>query len=125
MDYHNQNTMHFTHLSIRVKDINQMLDFYQNVLGFSLNKVNGNKYYLGTKKNSFLTLIHHPNLKLKQNDSLYHVAYLLPNRNYLGQFLFSLIKKNIKIGGSNHGFSEALYFNDPEGNGIEVYSDLI
>nr|WP_276940211.1 VOC family protein [Helcococcus sueciensis] len=55
---------------------------------------------------------------------LYHIAYLLPTRADLGNALFSLLVRNAPIySASDHGYSEALYLNDPEGNGIEIYAD--
>lgn len=55
---------------------------------------------------------------------LYHIAYLLPTRSNLGNALFSLLIRNAPLyGASDHGYSEALYLNDPEGNGIEIYAD--
>ena len=63
--------------------------------------------------------------KIPKRTGLYHFAVLLASRYYLGLFI-----KNIKdewypvIGASNHGVSEAIYLEDPDGNGIEVYRDV-
>lgn len=55
---------------------------------------------------------------------LYHTAFLLPSGPALGGTLLHLLAtKTPLIGGANHGYSEALYLQDPEGNGIELYHD--
>ena len=41
----------------------------------------------------------------------------------MANFLYHAIQLNIAVGGGDHLVSEALYFADPEGNGIEVYQD--
>ena len=53
---------------------------------------------------------------------LFHIAFL-PTRRDLANFLYHAIQLNIAVGGGDHLVSEALYFADPEGNGIEVYQD--
>ena len=55
---------------------------------------------------------------------MYHIAYLLPEREDLGNFLRNCVKEQIKLDGvGDHYVSEAIYLTDPEGNGIEVYAD--
>ena len=55
---------------------------------------------------------------------MYHLAFLLPTFEDLGTILRHLIINNVPmIGASNHGYSNALYLDDPEGNGIEIYWD--
>lgn len=54
---------------------------------------------------------------------LYHVAYLLPSRADLGRFLQHLSELGVRAGASDHYVSEALYLQDPDGLGIEVYAD--
>jgi catechol 2,3-dioxygenase len=55
---------------------------------------------------------------------LYHFALLLPARQFLGAFLRTAYLNQWHFAGSaDHLVSEALYFYDPEGNGIEVYAD--
>ena len=55
---------------------------------------------------------------------LYHTAFLVPSAADLGGVLLHLLNTNTAlIGGANHGYSEALYLQDPEDNGIEIYHD--
>jgi len=55
---------------------------------------------------------------------LFHVAYSLPNRADLADWLGHIAQTDLRLWGmSDHNVSEAIYFEDPEGNGIEVYAD--
>ncbi|HEX2206364.1 MAG TPA: VOC family protein [Longimicrobium sp.] len=54
---------------------------------------------------------------------LYHYAILLPDRAALGRFVAHLARTGERAGASDHLVSEALYLNDPDGLGIEVYAD--
>jgi catechol 2,3-dioxygenase len=55
---------------------------------------------------------------------LYHTAILYPTRKDLATIFDRLIKNNYPMtGASDHGVSEALYLNDPDGNGVELYWD--
>ena len=54
---------------------------------------------------------------------LYHFAILLPDRAALGRFVAHLAEIGERAGASDHLVSEALYLNDPDGLGIEVYAD--
>ena len=54
---------------------------------------------------------------------LYHFAILLPDRAALGRFVAHLAALGVRAGAGDHCVSEALYLNDPDGLGIEVYAD--
>ena len=55
---------------------------------------------------------------------LYHFAILYPSRKELAKVVRRLYEVNYKIdGASDHGVSESIYISDPDGNGIELYSD--
>jgi catechol 2,3-dioxygenase len=55
---------------------------------------------------------------------LYHTAILYPTRKDLAVILDRLLKADYPLSGaSDHGVSEALYLNDPDGNGVELYWD--
>lgn len=54
---------------------------------------------------------------------LYHLALLLPSRKDLGNIVQHFVNLNVRIGAADHDVSEALYLNDPDGNGIEIYID--
>src|SRR6266566_854115 len=55
---------------------------------------------------------------------LYHFAILLPREEELGGVLRRTLETQLPMTGTaDHFVSQALYFDDPEGNGIEVYAD--
>lgn len=124
--YHTKEIQYVKSVTIRVKDIVKMLDFYINFLKFSLLDKKENRYYLGTNEGVVL-LILEDNLEANRRGKttgLYHFAILLPTRKDLGVILrHSIMKKFPLTGLSDHHVSEAIYLDDPEGNGIEIYAD--
>lgn len=125
-NYHTSAHMQVTDVTLLVKDIKKSLAFYQNNLGLKLISQTDDKFYLGTHTNRLLlTLISNPLAKPKvRATGLYHFALLLPSRAYLGQFIQHMIDSKTSVtGGADHGISEALYLDDPDGNGIEIYAD--
>ncbi len=59
-----------------------------------------------------------------QAAGLFHAAVLLPSRESLGQWLRHAVTHEVAFAGfSDHGVSEALYLDDPDGNGLEFYAD--
>lgn len=113
-------------MSINVLHLDRSLAFYEQVIGYRLLEK--------TKRQAILTVDgKNPALILKSPEGvipkkrlttgLYHFAILLPQRNYLANFLRYLLALNIPFGASDHTVSEAIYLDDPDGNGIEVYCD--
>jgi len=118
--------MHIKTVTLMVKDIKRSLDFYQQRIGMKLIDQKDDLYTLGTYENiPLIKLISNPNARPKSRTTeLYHFAILLPSRAYLGQFIQHMINTRTQVtGGADHGISEALYLDDPDGNGIEIYAD--
>jgi catechol 2,3-dioxygenase len=83
---------------------------------------------LGAGLTPLLHLIELPNARRQPafSTGLFHMAILLPTRADLGRFLINVINNQSSIsrlGSSDHLVSEAIYLNDPDGNGLEVYRD--
>jgi catechol 2,3-dioxygenase len=118
------------HVHLKVADLDRALAFYCGVLGFELKQRYGSQA-------AFLAAggyHHHLGLNTwesrggsppsRSNTGLYHVAILYPTRAALGDALKRLIEANVQLdGASDHGVSHALYLNDPDGNGLELYWD--
>ncbi|RRD39503.1 hypothetical protein EII29_06750 [Leptotrichia sp. OH3620_COT-345] len=126
----NEYGFNFETVVLRVKNIKKMKDFYLKLLKMDILKENREKeketVVLGVNKREIIKLVSYGNENIKENNEInvYHVAYLLPSRKDLGNFLKNCIKENIKIDGTgDHSVSEAIYLTDPEANGIEVYAD--
>ncbi|HHT55315.1 MAG TPA: VOC family protein [Acholeplasma sp.] len=123
--YHTKNHKMIDHFTLMVKDIDKSLKFYQNALGLDLVSENNNEYNMGIEDKILFTLTTRDDVIPKvKTTGLYHFALLLPNRNELGNLLHHFLKTEQRItGGSDHHVSEALYLNDPDMNGIEIYAD--
>jgi catechol 2,3-dioxygenase len=83
---------------------------------------------LGAGETPLLHLVEIPNARRQPafTTGLFHMAILLPTRVDLGRFLINVIRNQSSIsrlGSSDHLVSEAIYLNDPDGNGLEVYRD--
>lgn len=110
--------------SLNVKDLELLVDFYTSKIGMDLIKKENNIAELGVGEKVLLELVQVNKESNEKLTGLYHIAYLLPTRSNLGNALFSLLIRNAPLyGASDHGYSEALYLNDPEGNGNEIYAD--
>lgn len=124
MKFHNNKVMYISEVTLNVRDLSIMREFYTNIMGMRVIDENENQVSLGVKDKVLLRLINlKEGLKSHNTSGLYHIAYLLPSRSDLGAFLRHLAENSIAIGAGDHHVSEALYFDDPEGNGIEVYAD--
>lgn len=123
--FHTKDFLFVDLVTLIVKDLNESLRFYQNVLGFIIKDEDINSYTLGSKNHNLIKIVEDKDaLPKAKTTGLYHLALLLPNRHYIGQLMKHFMALNQKIiGGSDHGVSEALYLSDPDGNGIEIYSD--
>ena len=122
--------LNFDFIILRVKNIEKMKDFYVKLLKMKVlrDEKNADKreISLGTETKEIIRLISYGNEEIRGHDEInvYHIAYLLPEREDLGNFLRNCVKEQIKLDGvGDHYVSEAIYLTDPEGNGIEVYAD--
>jgi catechol 2,3-dioxygenase len=118
------------HVHLKVADLDRALAFYCGVLGFEVTQRYGNEA-------AFIAAgDYHHHIALNTWESrggsppppgstgLYHLAILYPTRASLADALRRLMRAGIPLtGASNHGASEALYLDDPDGNGVELYWD--
>jgi|EP01037_Dinobryon_pediforme_P011558 catechol 2,3-dioxygenase len=118
------------HVHLKVSDLQKSLDFYSGLLGFDKVMVYGGQA-------AFISAggyHHHIGLNTWQSKGappapefapgLYHTAILYPERRDLAAILKRLIDAHYPItGASDHGVSEAIYLDDPDGNGVELYWD--
>jgi catechol 2,3-dioxygenase len=118
------------HVHLKVSDLDRALSFYCGLLGFELVM----KYGPQAAFVSAGGYHHHIGLNTWQSKGappapeygvgLYHVAILYPTRKDLAEIFNRLrIARYPLTGASDHGVSEAIYLDDPDGNGIELYWD--
>lgn len=118
------------HVHLKVSDIERSLDFYCGVLGFELTTrfgpdaafVSAGGYHHHIGLNTWHSAGSSP--ARREGVGLFHLAILYPTRRELADALDRLRRANWPLtGASDHGVSEALYLDDPDGNGIELYRD--
>src|SRR5690606_17556166 len=103
------------------------LSFYEGVLGMRPTRQSDGAVALSAADGPpLLVLEEQPGARPKPRGTtgLYHAALLLPNRLELARTLRRLAETRYPISGaSDHLVSEALYLDDPDGNGLEIYAD--
>lgn len=118
--------IHVRDVTLRVRDLAGMTDYYRKVLGLDLIAETSDTRSLGAGGVTLLTLAHRPNAPFEPptEAGLYHTAFLMPSRADLAAWLVHAAMLNVPMTGfADHAVSEAIYLDDPEGNGIEVYAD--
>ena len=126
MSFHHAPTTFVSQLHLYVSHIERSIKFYQQVLGFSiLERVDDKVVLTVNGETPILTLETPKHLEARnpRSTGLYHFAILLPSRGDLARFVMHLLKMKVRFGASDHLVSEAIYFSDPDLNGIEVYVD--
>lgn len=130
MDYKIPAQTSIGHVHLKVSNIEKALSFYQGLLGFEITQ----RYGEGAVFISAGGYHHHIGLNTWHSKDappsplraagLYHLAILYPTRKDLAIALKRLMDANYPLSGaSDHGVSEAIYLNDPDGNGVELYCD--
>lgn len=110
-------------VTLNVRNLSAMTAYYTQ-LGLAVLKSSHGEAILGVDKWPLLMLRERPGLAQRKEAGLFHFALLLPTRGDLGLVLHHLMGNELGFGGaSDHAVSEALYLDDPEGNGIEIYRD--
>lgn len=118
------------HVHLHVADLERSLGFYRDVLGFEVTARYGDSAVFLSAGGYH----HHIGLNTwagkgaepppKGHSGLYHFAILFPSRKELASVLKRLIEAKYPItGASDHGVSEAIYLDDPDGIGVELYAD--
>jgi catechol 2,3-dioxygenase len=118
------------HVHLKVAAIDRSLDFYCGVLGFELQQRLGNDAAFVSAGGYH----HHIGINTWHSrggsppppgtTGLFHVAVRYPTRRALADALARLRDAGIALtGAADHGVSEALYLDDPDGNGVELYWD--
>ena len=119
------------HVHLKVADLDRSLAFYRDLLGFEVTTYYGDQA-------AFISAggyHHHIGLNTwnsqgsppapKNGVGLFHTAILYPTRSDLARILIRImVAKYPLTGAADHGVSHALYLDDPDGNGVELYWDL-
>ncbi|WP_394405242.1 VOC family protein [Streptococcus sp. 20-1249] len=113
-------------VALNVNNIELQTMFYQQVLGLEIVGQSERQVDLGMGQKVLVRLIQtQDQTEVKDAYGLYHLAIVLPSREDLGQIFKHFVDNKVPlVGASDHGYSEAIYLEDTEGNGIEIYRDL-
>ena len=119
---------HIAHAHLRVTNLERALVFYRDLLGLRMIIVGDTSVTLSATGAlpPLILLEAHPGARPRPpyTTGLYHVAIRLPDRAALARTLRRLIERGWPLhGAADHGVSEALYLSDPDGNGLELYTD--
>jgi catechol 2,3-dioxygenase len=130
MDYTVPPGTRIGHVHLKVSDLDKALSFYKDLLGFQIMvrygtqavfiAADGYHHHIGLNtwysKNAKPAPVH--------ATGLFHTAILYPTRKELAIIFKRLLDANYSFTGfADHGVSEALYLNDPDENGVELYWD--
>ncbi|HFR3654408.1 TPA: VOC family protein [Streptococcus suis] len=113
-------------VALNVRNLELQSLFYQQVLGLQVLTENSKQIDLGVGQTALVRLIQTEQIgEVSHSYGLYHLAIVLPSREDLGTIFRHFIDNKVPLqGASDHGYSEAIYLADTEGNGIEIYRDL-
>lgn len=129
-DYTTPAQTHIGHVHLKVANLERALKFYRDLLGFEITTMYGDQA-------AFLSAggyHHHIGLNTwysknappapAHSAGLFHTAIVYPTRKDIAFIYKRLLDANYPLTGvADHGVSEALYLNDPDGNGVELYWD--
>jgi catechol 2,3-dioxygenase len=130
MSYKVPDSARIGHVHLKVADLNKALVFYHDLLGFEIMQYYGDSavflsaggYHHHIGLNTWYSKDGPP--APRNSSGLFHTAILYPTRRDLAEVLMRLLDARYPLtGASDHGVSEALYLNDPDGNGVELYWD--
>ncbi len=118
------------HVHLKVADLDKALSFYRDLLGFEVTMMYGDQaafisaggYHHHIGLNTWYSKGAPP--ASQYGVGLFHTAIVYPTRKDLAMVYNRLQQANYPItGAADHGVSEALYLDDPDGNGVELYWD--
>ena len=114
------------HVHLKVRDVERSIAFYTDVFDLAVGDHSG--------RFAFLTFgEHHHDIALQdvgpdapapgRGVGLYHAAIEVESREDLEAVYTTLRERGVAVSPIDHGISKALYFEDPDGNGLEAYLD--
>jgi catechol 2,3-dioxygenase len=123
-----ESRVHPARVALRVSDVGRSADFYRGIGGFRLREEAADRATLAAPDDGPVLLelrrAERPGPAPRRATGLFHTAFRYPTREQLGATLRALVRQRAPLtGASDHLVSEALYLDDPDGLGIELYRD--
>ena len=120
--------MHIARVALRVTDVDRSIDWYGRVVGLALRDRENGHATLGAPDGGPVLLelrtAERPGTAPRAAAGLFHTAFRYPTRAQLGAALRRIVSgRESFTGASDHAVSEALYLDDPDGIGVEIYRD--
>jgi catechol 2,3-dioxygenase len=120
--------VHIARVALRVSELDRSIDWYGRVAGLALRDREDGQATMGAPDGGGALLelreAERPGVAPRQAAGLFHTAFLYPTRGQLGSALRRAIQQRESLtGASDHAVSEALYLDDPDGIGVELYRD--
>ncbi len=121
---------HIGHVHLKVADLKRSIAFYRDLLGFEVTMHYGDQavflsaggYHHHIGLNTWYSKGAPP--APVRSAGLFHTAIVFPTRKDLAVAVKRLVDAGYPLtGASDHGVSEAVYLDDPDGNGVELYRD--
>lgn len=126
MIFHQKPATYVGEVQLKVSNLSESIRFYEEVMGLKVKDKSASQASFTTnRKDTLLTIIEPEGVQSKKERTtgLYHFALLLPTRADLAQVVRHFIQDGIHFATGDHLVSEAIYLSDPDGNGIEIYTD--
>ncbi|WP_310556278.1 VOC family protein [Flavobacterium sp.] len=118
------------HVHLKVSNLQRSLEFYCDLLGFEITTMHGTEAAFisagGYHHHIGLNTWYSKNFPLahEKGVGLFHTAILYPTRKDLATIYSRILEADYPFtGAADHGVSQALYLNDPDNNGVELYWD--
>lgn len=113
-------------VDLRVRDIQAAVAFYTHVVGLEAEEVEVDKASLRSPRGPVVLQLDSTGVTAAadpRSTGLFHTAFRFPTRTALGDALARVARSGIRVAAGDHLVSEALYIDDPDGNGVELYWD--
>ena len=114
-------------VTLWVADLDKMIRYYRDAIGLELFSEFNSRAFLGQGTTTIVILESKPGMKYASpgEAGLFHTAILFSSQAALAKAVASVAKQHpgTFTGSADHLVSKAFYFNDPEGNGVELYWD--
>jgi catechol 2,3-dioxygenase len=113
-------------VGLAVRDLDRLVAYYRDLLRLTVLGRTADTARLGVDGVTLLALTQAKDALADDTHEagLYHTAFLMPTRADLARWIVHAANARVPItGASDHDVSEAIYLDDPEGNGVEVYAD--
>jgi catechol 2,3-dioxygenase len=115
------------HVHLKVSDLERSESFYRDALGLEVTERVGGSFVFMSFGGSHhhLALQGHPDASPADPEALglYHFAVEVPDEAALADAVDRIRQAGIEFAAVDHGISKSVYFTDPDGHGVEVYTD--